>query len=201
MKYVFFICLGLLCILIAGYILVSFYRLGRILFFRHKHKNLSWAAADIGNLDHDIFVPGGLSVIEEGSMSGWDATVGPSPAGWPIATTMTWNYRLYKSVMYYYFQVDYHERVLFWTFDYPYAVCKIPKRYVGNIDTDREVRMDTLWDITYQLLHGRYELEKYFPKPKCEHINGHSVKLEGVYECTFKDYLVICNTEDSGDNW
>lgn len=201
MKYVFFTCLGLLCILFTCYILFCFYRIGRILFLKYKHaKNLSWAAADITNLDHDILVPGGLSVVEEGSMSGWDASVGPNPAGWPIATTMTWNYRLYKSIMYYYFQVDYHERVLFWTFDYPYAVCKIPRRYVGNLDTNRSERLNTLWDITNHLLHTRYDLEKYFPKPKCEHINGHSVKLEGQYECTWKDYLVICNTEDC-DEW
>lgn len=190
------ICIVFICL----YITYFTYRLYRIVSFKYKHKqikNLKWCAKEIGNLDHDIFVPGNLEILENGSMSGWDATVGPSPAGWPMYVTMTWNYCLYKDIMYYYLRVDYHEKLLWWTFDDPYFVCKIPKEVVGDLVNDRKLRMNTMWEMTDNMLHTRYErMEKWFPQGKCEHINGHSVKLgSGGYECTFEKYLVICNND------
>lgn len=142
-------------------------------------------------LDHDIYVPNVTKICDE-QRDGFDTTIGPT--GWPWGDVVMWEVALFEDNDYYYARLIFHEWVLWWSFDDPYIVCKIPKRNVnGDLRYDEKLRYEVLWKITYNTLRT-YNYSPYIPNPKIETINGHTVSF-GNYSCSFNKYFVICDKD------
>ena len=140
-------------------------------------------------LDHDINV-GSVSEICDTKKTGFDVTVGPT--GWPVGSSLEWEVALYEDSNAYYARLILHEYMLWWSWDDPYIVAKIPKMYVsGDPRNDEKFRWQMLWDITHAI--GRsYNFNPYIRCPKLETINGHVVSF-GRYGCRYEKYLVLCD--------
>lgn len=156
-----------------------------------KPKTLQWS---IGALNHDIYVNESLNCIFDGYKTGFDVTVGPT--GWPVGSDLKWEIALYESSTSYYARLILHEYMLWWSWDDPYLVVKIPKAYVnGNPATDEKFRWDMLWTFTHAT--GRsYNYSPYVKNVKIESINGHTVSF-GRYGCKYEKYLVISDVNYS----
>lgn len=145
----------------------------------------------VGTLDHDINV-GEVSQICNEKKTGFDVEVGPT--GWPVGVSQEWEVALYEDSAYYYGRLIYHEFMLWFTFDDPYIVCKIPKCNVnGNLRTDIKLRYQVLWDITYTTLRT-YNYKPYMPNAVVQKINGHTVEF-GDFACKYEKYFVICDAD------
>lgn len=143
------------------------------------------------DLDHNIYVTNVTKICDE-QRDGFDVTIGPT--GWPWGDKVMWEVALFEDADYYYSRLIFHEWILWWSFDDPYIVCKIPKCNVnGDLRTDEKLRYQVLWNITYETLRS-YEYNPYIPNPIIQRINGHSVTF-GNYSCTFEKYFVICDSE------
>lgn len=144
------------------------------------------------NLDHDINVPNVDKICDE-QRDGFDITIGPT--GWPWGDPVMWEVALFEDKDYYYARLIFHEWVLWWSFDDPYIVCKIPKCNVnGDLRYDEKLRYQVLWNITYNTLRT-YEYKPYITSPVVQAINGHTVSLGGYYDCNFYKYFVISDSE------
>lgn len=144
---------------------------------------------NITNLDHDINVPDAKLIINE-AKTGFDVEVGPT--GWPVGVNQLWEITLYEDDEFYYARLIYHEYMLWWSWDEPYILCKIPKKNLtGDLKSDYKYRYQVLWNITYTTLRY-YEYEPYMPSAKIENINGHTVSL-GIDDYDYSKYLVLCD--------
>ena len=145
----------------------------------------------IGNLDHDIYV-GNVSCIENDSHTGFDTWVGPT--GWPWTDKVMWETALYEDANFYYGRFIFHEYMLWWSWDYPYVVCKIPKANVGgDLRTNEKLRNEVMWKLTNNTLKS-YDYTPYIKNRVVKHINGHIVSF-GDYACKYKEYYVISDSE------
>lgn len=143
----------------------------------------------VGALDHDIYVPNVTKICDE-KKTGFETYIGPT--GWPWGDPVEWEVALFEDTNYYYARLIFHEWVLWWSFDDPYIVCKIPKVNVnGDLAKDEKLRYQVLWDITYTTLRF-YEYEPYMPNAIVQKINGHTVSF-GNYACKYEKYFVICD--------
>lgn len=149
--------------------------------------------SDIQGLDHDIYV-GNVSEICDVVLKGFDTTVGPT--GWPWTDPVEWEVALYEDANNYYARMIFHEYMLWWSFDDPYIVCKIPKANTGDLRNDEKKRWQTLWDINYTTLRT-YDYKPYMPNSIVRKINGHTVSF-GKYACKYEKYFVIC---DQNNQW
>lgn len=143
------------------------------------HRDLAEKAAlTFSNLDHDIYISDdSLHLICNEKITGWNPTVGPSPAGWPMAFPYEWEVLLAESPHFYFARLIYHEYVLWWSFDYPYLLCKIPKlRTSADWATNTAARLNALWDVTNQFEHG-WNAPKCINGPQIYNINGHGVSF------------------------
>lgn len=148
--------------------------------------DITWNVPD---LDHDITVYNTTQICDE-KKTGFDVEVGPT--GWPVGVNQEWEVALYEDDECYYARLIYHEFMLWFTFDDPYIVCKIPKCNVnGNLTTDSKLRYQVLWDITYTTLRT-YNYKPYMPNAMVRKINGHTVSF-GNYACHYEKYFVICD--------
>lgn len=147
------------------------------------------------NLDHDIYVSSdSLKVICDEALTGWKATCGPSPAGWPMAFPYKWEVYLAESPNYYFARLIYHEYVLWMTFDQPYVIVKIPKsRTSGDWATNESARYNNLWDITSEFEKG-YNAPKCLKNPQVYMINNHYVSF-GKYSFHYEKYEVAHDVE------
>lgn len=171
----------LLLIILVAAIAVIWYRYSHRVF---KKKNLE---GFISNLDHDISVPN-AKLIESEAKTGFDVEVGPT--GWPVGVNQMWEISLFEDDDYYYARLAYHEYMLWWSFDDPYIVCKIPKcNLSGDMKGDYKYRYKVLWDITYTT-YRFYEYAPYMPNAKVEAINGHTVQI-GDTKFGYSKYLII----------
>lgn len=144
------------------------------------------------DLDHDISVPNVKKICDE-QRDGFDTTIGPT--GWPWGDVVMWEVALFEDKDYYYARLIFHEWVLWWSFDDPYIVCKIPKCNVdGDLRYDEKLRYNVLWDITYNTLRT-YDYKPYITNPVIQKINGHTVSLGKYYDCNFSKYFVISDAE------
>lgn len=141
------------------------------------------------HLNHDIYV-GSTSLICDTEKTGFDVTVGPT--GWPVGSSLKWEVALYEDSNAYYARLILHEYMLWWSWDDPYLVVKIPKVNVpGDPRNDEKFRWQMLWDITHTV--GRsYNFNPYIKSARIEEINGHVVSF-GRYACRYEKYLVICD--------
>lgn len=150
---------------------------------------------NISNLDHDINVYESLTCIYDGYKTGFDVTVGPT--GWPVGSDLKWEIALYEGSNAYYSRLILHEYMLWWSWDDPYIVVKIPKANVsGDPDGDEKYRWNMLWTITHETSRS-YSYVPYIKNPVIRKINGHTVSF-GRYACSYKEYLVI---SDSSLDW
>lgn len=140
-------------------------------------------------LNHDIYV-GPVSLICDTEKTGFDVTVGPT--GWPVGSSLKWEVALYEDSEAYYARMILHEYMLWWSWDDPYIVAKIPKKNVsGDPRADEKFRWQMLWDITHAV--GRsYNFNPYIRSTRIESINGHVVSF-GRYACRYEKYIVICD--------
>lgn len=161
-------------------------------YYRLKHRVFgNKVEGFITDLDHDITVPDAKLIINE-VKTGFDVEVGPT--GWPIGVNQKWEITLWEDHEYYYARLIYHEYILWWSFDDPYILCKIPKiNLTGDMQGDYKYRYQVLWDITYTT-YRNYDYKNYMPNAKVEAINGHTVDLGGDKSGYYK-YLVICDKD------
>lgn len=140
-----------------------------------KERRLTYA-----QLDHDITVgTDSTKVICNDQLSGWKASCGPSPAGWPMAFPFLWEVFCVESPNYYFARLIYHEYVLWLSFDYPYVLVKIPKANTSaDWATNESARYNTLWNITREFELG-YNDPKCITSPQVYTINGHKVSFGG----------------------
>lgn len=86
--------------------------------------------------------------------------------------------------------------MLWWSWDDPYLLVKIPKAYVsGNPVTDEKFRWEMLWKFTHETYRS-YNYSPYVPSPEIRSINGHTV-IFGGYAYSYEKYIVISDTSDS----
>lgn len=148
----------------------------------------------VGSLDHDIYVPNVTKICDE-KKTGFDVSIGPT--GWPWGDPVEWEVALFEDSQCYYARLIFHEWVLWWSFDDPYIVCKIPKANVnGDLAKDEKLRWNVLWDITHTTLRS-YDYKPYMPNAVIQKINGHTVTF-GNYSCNYEKYFVIC---DESNKW
>lgn len=143
-------------------------------------------------LDHDINVWDDTYMVYDGYKTGFDVTVGPT--GWPVGSNLKWEVALFRTDDAYYARLILHEYMLWWSWDDPYLLVKIPKKYVsGDPVNDEKFRWNMLWDITYAT--GRsYNYSPYIPNAKIREINGHTVSF-GYYVFSYYKYLVISDAD------
>lgn len=147
--------------------------------------------SDRAGLDHDIYVNETIiSCICNDTKTGFDVTVGPT--GWPVGSKLEWEVLLYEGTDNYYARLILHEYMLWWSWDDPYLLVKIPKKNVsGDPKNDEKFRWQMLWDITHAT--GRsYNYSPYVPNATIREINGHTVTF-GLYWFSYYKYLVICD--------
>ena len=147
--------------------------------------------SDRAGLDHDIYVSETIiSCICNDTKTGFDVTVGPT--GWPVGSKLEWEVLLYEGTDNYYARLILHEYMLWWSWDDPYLLVKIPKKNVsGDPKNDEKFRWQMLWDITHAT--GRsYNYSPYVPNATIREINGHTVTF-GLYWFSYGKYLVICD--------
>lgn len=182
-------------IIIGSILLAVIIILGGFCFYKYqKHgervkdiKVQKFSLKGNANLDHDIYV-GPVSLICDTEKTGFDVTVGPT--GWPVGSSLKWEVALYEDSEAYYARLILHEYMLWWSWDDPYIVAKIPKCYVsGDPRGDEKYRWQMLWDITHAV--GRsYNFNPYIRCAIIKGINGHVVSF-GRYACRYEKYLVI----------
>ena len=144
--------------------------------------------SDMTELDHDIWVSEPLKCIFYGDKTGFDVTVGPT--GWPVGSDLRWEIALYEGSDDYYARLILHEYMLWWSWDDPYLLIKIPKRYVdGDPVGNEKYRWDMLWDFTYATARS-YNYEPYVRDAVIQKINGHTVSF-GPWVFSYYKYLVI----------
>ncbi len=143
------------------------------------------------NLDHDIYVSDDtLTVLCNEKMTGWSPSCGPSPAGWPMAFPYEWEVVLAESNQFYFARLIFHEYVLWMSFDYPYALCKIPKcRTTGDWATNLNHRYSALWNVTEQFEHG-WNKPNCILNPQIYNINGHKVHFAND-TFAYEKYIVV----------
>lgn len=147
--------------------------------------------SDRAGLDHDIYVNETIiSCICNDTKTGFDVIVGPT--GWPVGSKLEWEVLLYEGTDNYYARLILHEYMLWWSWDDPYLLVKIPKKNVsGDPKNDEKFRWQMLWDITHAT--GRsYNYSPYIPNAMIQEINGHTVTF-GMYQFSYSKYLVICD--------
>lgn len=173
----------------AVYAMLRAWQLGR-----HEDKNADHALTYC-KLDHDIFVDDATTrLICREDVTGWEASCGPSPAGWPMAFPYKWEITLCEDNDFYYARLIYHEYVLWLSFDNPYVLVKIPKvRTSGDWATNKSAMYNALWNITREFEQG-YNSPKCLKEPQVYNINGHHVHFAGgTYE--YEKYVVVHDTE------
>lgn len=162
----------------------NYFNLNKRVFPLNNDNDVTWTITD---LYHDIDVYGVSEICDE-KKTGFDVEVGPT--GWPVGVSQEWEVALYEDSDYYYARLIYHEFMLWFTFDDPYIVCKIPKCNVdGDLRTNEKLRWQVLWDITYTTLRT-YNYLPYMKDANIKHINGHTVSF-GKYACKYEKYFVI----------
>lgn len=192
MKKVIIVFSALVIIAIAGFAGYVVYR-NATRTFPNSDKEV-YDVSGIGNLDHDIYVANVTKICDE-KKTGFDVIVGPT--GWPWGDPVEWEVALYEDSDCYYARLIFHEYMLWWSFDDPYIVCKIPKKNVsGDLAKDEKLRYDVLWRITYVTLRS-YDYSPYMPNAIVQKINGHTVSF-GDYGCRYEKYFVIC---DESNKW
>ena len=147
--------------------------------------------SDLAGLNHDIYVDETIiSCICNDTRIGFDVTIGPT--GWPVGSKLEWEVLLYEGTDNYYARLILHEYMLWWSWDDPYLLVKIPKKNVsGDPKNDEKFRWQMLWDITHAT--GRsYNYSPYVPNAMIQEINGHTVTF-GMYQFSYSKYLVICD--------
>ena len=147
--------------------------------------------SDLACLNHDIYVDETIiSCICNDTRTGFDVTIGPT--GWPVGSKLEWEVLLYEGTDNYYARLILHEYMLWWSWDDPYLLVKIPKKNVsGDPKNDEKFRWQMLWDITHAT--GRsYNYSPYVPNAMIQEINGHTVTF-GMYQFSYSKYLVICD--------
>lgn len=165
---------------------------------QHRERPVEEMINSYAGLDHDIYVSeDSTRYICNETLTGWDASCGPSPAGWPMAFPFKWEVYLVESNNYYFARLIYHEYVLWMSFDYPYVLIKIPKSMTtGNWATNKHERMTALWDITNEYEHG-WDNPDCIEHPQCYIINGHTVNFGGV-DFRYEKYQVV---SDANHPW
>lgn len=161
---------------------------------KHEYKN-SETALTFCNLDHDIYIDDAMTTtICHEDVTGWKASCGPSPAGWPMAFPYKWEITLCEDKDFYYARLIYHEYVLWLSFDNPYVLCKIPKvRTSGDWATNESARYTALWNITRNFEMG-WNTPSTIKEPQIYNINGHKVHFaDDTYE--YEKYVVVHDTE------
>ena len=149
----------------------------------------------VTQLDHDIYVNEDLFCIYNGAKTGFDVTVGPT--GWPVGSDLKWEIALYRGSDAYYARLILHEYMLWWSWDDPYILVKIPKQNVtGDPVGDEKFRWNMLWDITYVTFRS-YNYSPYINDAEIKKINGHKVYFGG-YVFSYEKYFVIC---DKSNPW
>lgn len=156
--------------------------------YRNKVENqrLSFAS-----LDHDITISTDSTfTICDDQLTGWKASCGPSPAGWPMAFPFRWEVYCVESPNYYFARLIYHEYVLWMSFDQPYVLVKIPKcNTSADWKTNESARYTNLWDITSEFEKG-YNDPKCINSPQVYNINGHRVSFGGN-SFQYSKYVVV----------
>jgi hypothetical protein len=185
-------------LIIAAVIVVVAIAFGGYAYYKYQsHENIyekkGVVLKDFSGLDHDIYV-GSVSEICDTKKTGFDVTVGPT--GWPVGSSLEWEVALYEDSQFYYTRLILHEYMLWWSWDDPYIVAKIPKAYVsGDPRNDEKYRWQMLWDITHAI--GRtYNFNPYIRCAIIHKINGHVVSF-GRYACRYEKYLVISDINHS----
>lgn len=178
--------------IIAAVIVIVAIAFGGYAYYKYQsHENIyekkEAVLKSFSGLNHDIYV-GPVSEICDTKKTGFDVTVGPT--GWPVGSSLEWEVALYEDSQFYYARLILHEYMLWWSWDNPYVVAKIPKVYVsGDPRNDEKFRWQMLWDITHAV--GRsYNFNPYIRCAIINEINGHVVSF-GRYACRYEKYLVI----------
>ena len=155
---------------------------------KHISSPRSVPAENMVPLEHDIYVSEALDCIYDGYKTGFDVSVGPT--GWPVASSLKWEIALFEGNDAYYARLILHEYMLWWSWDDPYLLVKIPKKNVsGDPRNDEKFRWQMLWDITYVTARS-YNYNPYIKDAHIQEINGHYVTF-GYYTCSYYKYLVI----------
>lgn len=143
------------------------------------------------NLDHDIIVGAdSITTICDDQLTGWKASCGPSPAGWPMAFPFRWEVFCAESQNYYFARLIYHEYVLWMSFDQPYVLVKIPKvNTSGDWMYNESARYTTLWNITREFEMG-YNDPKCITSPQVYNISNHYVHF-GNNVFHYEKYVVV----------
>lgn len=168
------------------------FTLGKYYTKTNNEKKCEKARLTYAKLDHDIFISSDsiISIICDDQLTGWKASCGPSPAGWPMAFPFKWEVYCVETLHYYFARLIYHEYVLWMSFDQPYVLVKIPKvNTTSDWKTNESARYNTLWNITREFEMG-YNDPKCLNSPQVYDINDHYVHY-GDNTFHYSKYVVV----------
>ena len=110
-----------------------------------------------------------------------------------MGSDLKWEIALYEGDDDYYARLILHEYMLWWSWDDPYLLVKIPKKNVsGDPVNDEKFRWNMLWKFTYATARS-YNYSPYVNDAVIREINGHTVSF-GPYVFSYYKYLVIHDT-------